>query len=222
MSDTSTCNGLKRKNTNDDTDYNNIVEKKAKAISSTKISSTKTTSILSSIFSVIRTHKSPTGSSSIKIIKELNGQFDGKRVKAAIKKAVASGVLICITKASFAVAGDPVYEDESEKVTIVDTVLGAGDRVVVRGDSVIIQYVGTLETGHEFDRGSKFSFQVGAGDVVKGMDIGVLGMKLNGKRKITVPPSLGYGKRGSSPDIPPSVSLIFEITLKSITASIPL
>jgi FKBP-type peptidyl-prolyl cis-trans isomerase len=76
---------------------------------------------------------------------------------------------------------------------------------------------GSLEDGGSiFDQGSNFKFQVGAGDVIKGMDQSVMGMKVGGERTVRIPPSLGYGKRGSGPEIPPSSTLIFEFLLQSI------
>ncbi len=64
--------------------------------------------------------------------------------------------------------------------------------------------------------GTNFAFQVGEGEVIKGLDAGVLGMRVGGRRTVTIPSSLGYGKRGSKPDIPPNAVLIFDITLNSV------
>ena len=75
---------------------------------------------------------------------------------------------------------------------------------------------GTLLDGTEFDKADEFSFKLGAGDVIKGWDKGVAGMRVGEKVKLTVPPKMGYGKRGSPPEIPPDATLLFEVTLKRI------
>mmetsp|Transcript_15657 Transcript_15657/g.43186 ORF Transcript_15657/g.43186 Transcript_15657/m.43186 type:complete len:115 (-) Transcript_15657:1803-2147(-) len=87
------------------------------------------------------------------------------------------------------------------------------------GDTVICQYEGQLDDGTVFDAAPKFDFVLGAGDVIKGWDQGVLGMAVGQVRKLTVPPALGYGKRGALPEIPPNATLHFVITLKQILQS---
>lgn len=88
------------------------------------------------------------------------------------------------------------------------------------GATVNVHYTGTLTDGSKFDssldRGKPFSFRLGAGQVIQGWDQGVLGMKVGGKRKLTIPPELGYGARGYPPVIPPSATLVFDIELISI------
>lgn len=106
-----------------------------------------------------------------------------------------------------------------EKLGIKDLVVGKGAEAKA-GDTVKVHYVGTLTDGKEFDSSKKhnepFSFELGAGRVIKGWDQGVAGMKVGGKRKLTVPPSLGYGARGFPPVIPPSSTLIFEVELLEV------
>ncbi len=98
----------------------------------------------------------------------------------------------------------------------VDLQFGEG-RAARAGDSVVVHYVGNLTDGTKVDssrdRNAPFEFKLGAGRVIKGWDEGVAGMKEGGKRKLTIPSELGYGKRGAGNDIPPDATLIFEIEL---------
>jgi FKBP-type peptidyl-prolyl cis-trans isomerase len=107
----------------------------------------------------------------------------------------------------------------NEKLEVKDLVVGKGTEAKT-GDSVKVHYVGTLPDGKEFDSSKKqnrpFDFELGAGRVIKGWDQGVAGMKVGGKRKLTVPPSLGYGARGFPPVIPPNSTLIFEVELLEV------
>ena len=89
------------------------------------------------------------------------------------------------------------------------------------GKSVKVHYTGTLEDGSKFDssldRGQPFSFRLGAGQVIKGWDQGIVGMKVGGKRRLEIPADLGYGPRGFPPVIPPNSNLIFEVELLEVT-----
>ncbi len=87
------------------------------------------------------------------------------------------------------------------------------------GQIVAVNYVGTLPDGKEFDnsykRGEPIKFHLGGGEVIKGWDEGLSTMKVGGKRKLTIPPSLGYGAAGAGGVIPPNATLIFEVELVS-------
>ncbi len=100
-----------------------------------------------------------------------------------------------------------------------DLVVGKGPEAKA-GDKIAVHYVGTLTDGKEFDssrkRNAPFEFMLGRGNVIRGWDQGVEGMKVGGKRKLTIPPSLAYGERGSPPVIPPSATLVFEVELVEI------
>jgi len=89
-----------------------------------------------------------------------------------------------------------------------------------RGDTVRVHYVGTLPDGTEFDssrrRDTPLEFQLGTGAVIKGFDTAIVGMKVGGVRRATIPPELGYGAKGSPPRIPPNATLIFEVELVDV------
>jgi FKBP-type peptidyl-prolyl cis-trans isomerase len=106
------------------------------------------------------------------------------------------------------------------KLETEDTKTGTG-REAKTGDTVKVQYSGTLMNGTPFDSsydhgGEPFKFTLGKGEVIKGWDEGVVGMKVGGKRKLRIPPELGYGAKGSPPKIPANAGLIFNVELVGI------
>jgi FKBP-type peptidyl-prolyl cis-trans isomerase FkpA len=96
---------------------------------------------------------------------------------------------------------------------------GSGEEAKA-GNTVTVHYVGTLTDGKKFDssrdRGEGFTFRLGAGQVIRGWDQGVAGMKVGGLRKLTIPPELGYGARGFPPVIPADATLVFEVELLEV------
>ncbi len=101
---------------------------------------------------------------------------------------------------------------------ITDLVIGDGAEAVA-GQTVVVNYRGTLANGTEFDSSygrGPFSFPLGGGRVIQGWDEGVAGMKVGGKRKLVIPPDLAYGERGAGGVIPPNATLTFEVELLRI------
>ena len=101
-----------------------------------------------------------------------------------------------------------------------DTQVGTGDEAVA-GKQVTVHYTGWLETGEKFDssrdRMQPFGFLLGDGQVIKGWDEGVVGMKVGGVRRLTIPAEMGYGARGAGGVIPPNATLVFEVELLRVS-----
>jgi len=104
-------------------------------------------------------------------------------------------------------------------LVVTDVVVGTGAEAVA-GKTVSVHYVGTLSDGKKFDssrdRGTPFSFLLGSGQVIKGWDEGVAGMKVGGKRTLVIPPELGYGAAGAPGAIPGNATLNFEVELLGV------
>ncbi len=108
----------------------------------------------------------------------------------------------------------------SAQLKIEDIKIGTGSAEVKSGDTVVMHYTGTLENGTKFDssydRNQPFETKIGVGQVIKGWDQGIPGMKVGGKRRLIIPSDLGYGSRGAGPKIPPNSTLIFDVELLEI------
>lgn len=104
-------------------------------------------------------------------------------------------------------------------IEIYDEVVGTGADAVA-GKTVTAHYVGTLANGTKFDssidRGQPFSFSLGAGQVIKGWDIGIQGMKIGGKRRLVISPEFGYGSQAVGGVIPANSTLVFEVELLGV------
>jgi FKBP-type peptidyl-prolyl cis-trans isomerase len=106
----------------------------------------------------------------------------------------------------------PTTPDDGQLV-IEDLVVGTG-ATAANGNTLNVHYVGSFTNGTVFDQGN-YSFPLGAGQVIRGWDLGLVGMKVAGKRKLTIPPSLAYGTSGRGV-IPPNATLVFVVDLLSL------
>lgn len=127
--------------------------------------------------------------------------------------------MICVMPADAAETKASKMTTTDSGLKYVDVVVGKGASPT-RGKQVKVHYTGTLENGTKFDssvdRKKPFSFIIGVGQVIKGWDEGVMGMKVGGKRKLVIPANLGYGARGAGGVIPPNATLLFDVELLDV------
>ncbi len=139
--------------------------------------------------------------------------------EAALVK-IARSLLLLTTLAALACGGggDTSSPTASGTLVIEDLTVGTGP-VAATGNTVTVQYVGTLLNGTKFDssydRNQPFTFVLGAGRVIQGWDQGVVGMRVGGKRRLTIPPNLAYGNQANGP-IPANSTLRFDIDLLAV------
>ena len=146
---------------------------------------------------------------------------EAKRRRKSRLKAAGIGTVAFVVLA--ALVGTILYftvfkESPPKSLVIKDLVVGTGQEAQV-GDNVTVDYTGWLYHGKKFDssidRGEPYPFILGGGNVIKGWDQGVVGMKVGGTRKLIIPPDLAYGESGYGP-IPPNATLTFEVKLLAI------
>lgn len=138
---------------------------------------------------------------------------------------IALSALMCVTSATAGSSASQAKADKTGKeskvseLQIKDSTVGSGVEAKA-GKVVSVHYTGTLLDGTKFDsskdRGQPFKFSLGAGQVIKGWDLGVQGMKVGGVRTLTIPSELGYGSRGAGAVIPPNATLVFEVELLDV------
>jgi FKBP-type peptidyl-prolyl cis-trans isomerase FkpA len=132
--------------------------------------------------------------------------------------ALVSGRAQTDTSSPTKVTGKP--KSTASGVQYWDITVGTGAKAT-NGKTVKVHYTGWLTNGKKFDssvdRGQPFSFKLGAGQVIKGWDEGVAGMKVGGKRQLKIPPEAGYGARGAAGVIPPNATLIFDVELLDVS-----
>jgi FKBP-type peptidyl-prolyl cis-trans isomerase len=133
--------------------------------------------------------------------------------------AIAILLLAAVTYVVYSSLNRPEATTTPSGLQVEDLVVGTGEQADT-GDTVSVHYTGTLQDGTKFDssldRGQPYTFTIGQGRVIAGWDEGIPGMKVGGKRKLTIPPDLGYGAAGSPPVIPANATLIFEVELLEV------
>jgi len=139
---------------------------------------------------------------------------------------VVTGLLVltgCRPTAETTISGETASMGEKivthSGLACVDVVVGTG-KEAKDGDKVTVHYTGYFPDGRKFDssldRKQPFTFTLGAGQVIRGWDEGVAAMKVGGKRKLMIPPHLGYGARGAGGVIPPNADLVFDVELLGV------
>ena len=133
---------------------------------------------------------------------------------------IAQLLLVLLSISVIGCASKRSSSNMSNGLVIKDLIEGEGKQAQ-DFNKVVVNYTGKLEDGSIFDSSlnpgrEPFSFTLGVGSVIKGWDIGVKGMKVGGKRQLTIPSELGYGEKGAGNVIPPGATLIFEVELLEV------
>jgi FKBP-type peptidyl-prolyl cis-trans isomerase len=134
-----------------------------------------------------------------------------------LKRLIAASAFLALAACG---GGDSSTSPSTGGTLVVEDLAVGTGATAVNGDTVTVHYVGTLTNGTKFDssydRGTPLGpFRLGAGQVIPGFEQGIVGMRIGGKRRITIPPSLGYGNQAVG-SIPPNSTLIFEVDLVTI------
>jgi FKBP-type peptidyl-prolyl cis-trans isomerase len=149
--------------------------------------------------------------------------FFGSNILMVFQPQPAGGPPTDAVATSTATGSGDTSNQPVTSLQIVDQKVGTGAEAKA-GDSVTVEYVGSLQDGTVFDstqaHGQPFTFTLGVGQVIAGWDQGVAGMKVGGQRTLVIPPSLGYGAAGAGNGlIPPNAVLIFQVQLDSVQAA---
>lgn len=146
-----------------------------------------------------------------------------RRAARAAQKRTRQTVIAVVLIAVLAVVAFLVFgasQNKDANSLQKETLVAGNGPPAANGDTVVVHYTGWLEDGTKFDssvdRGQPFSFTLGRGEVIPGWDAGVQGMQVGEKRRLTIPPNLGYGASGAGSVIPPNATLIFEVELLEI------
>ena len=136
-----------------------------------------------------------------------------------VRLSILAALFAIVGTACTKKGGDQAMSSSTQTLKVEDVKVGNGTEAV-SGKTVSVHYTGWLTDGKKFDssvdRGQPFQFQLGAGQVIKGWDQGVSGMKVGGKRKLTIPSDLAYGARGAGGVIPPNATLVFDVELLGV------